>query len=83
MPTSLPKADAPAALASLRSFFRAEFEQDLSDLKARLLLDYFFKELAPLAYNQGVRDAETYFRAKVEDLSSTCFEAPFTHWRKP
>lgn len=76
------QADAQAAADSIRTFFRREFEEEISDLKARLLYDYFLRELGPFAYNRGVRDAETYFRAKVEDLTATCFEEPLAYWRK-
>ena len=40
------------------------------------------KEVAPFAYNQGVKDAESYFRGRVEDLSATCFEDGLTFWVK-
>lgn len=52
----------------------------MSDLKARLLLDYFMKEVGPYAYNQGVSHAETYLRRKLEDLPGTCYEFGLTYW---
>ncbi len=67
---------------SLKKYFAAEFDQELSDLKTRLLLDYVLKEIAPFAYNQGVRDAENFFRKTLEDVSGTCFEPPLTYWQK-
>jgi len=70
------------AVASLQRFFREEHEQELSDLRARLLLDYVMKELAPLAYNRGVKDAEQYFRRHTEELPNICFEAPLTYWTR-
>jgi len=51
-------------------------------MRAGFLLNYFMKEIAPFAYNHGVKDAESYFRGKVEDLSATCFEAGLTYWVK-
>jgi uncharacterized protein (DUF2164 family) len=69
-------------IQSLKKYFASELDQDLGDLRTRLLLDYIFKEIAPIAYNQGVRDAETYFRSKLEDLSATCFEPSLTYWHK-
>ncbi len=67
---------------SLKKFFAEEFDQDLTDLKARLVLDYVTGEIAALAYNQGVKDAETYFRKAVEDVTGTCFEPEMTYWQK-
>lgn len=68
------------AVASLKKFFAQEMDEELSDLRAGLLLDYIMKELGPLAYNQGVAHAERFLRRQVEDLPSTCFEAPFSYW---
>ena len=67
---------------SLRKYFSTELDRDLSDLQAKLLLDYLLKEIAPLAYNRGVKDAESYFRARLEDLPATCFEPELTYWQK-
>jgi uncharacterized protein (DUF2164 family) len=49
-------------------------------MRAKFLLDYVMKEIAPFAYNRGVKDAEGYFRTKVEDLPATCFEDGLTYW---
>jgi uncharacterized protein (DUF2164 family) len=70
------------AVASLQRFFREEHEQELSELRARFLLDFFLKELGPFAYNKGVKDAEQYFRRHTEDLTGVCFEDPLTYWTR-
>ena len=67
---------------SLKKYASTELDQELSDLRAKLLLDYIVKEIAPLAYNLGVRDSEAFFRARLEDLSATVFEPGLTYWRK-
>ncbi|MEO6995161.1 MAG: DUF2164 domain-containing protein [Lacunisphaera sp.] len=67
---------------SLKKYFSAELEQELGDLQAQLLLDFILKEIGPIAYNQGVADAESFFRAKLEDLPATCFEPALTYWHK-
>ena len=82
MPIQLTKEEIEEAIPSVKKFFQQEFEQDLSDLRARFLLEYFQQELAPLAYNQGVKDAEQYFRRHTEDLTGICFEAPMTYWTR-
>jgi len=80
MAIELTKQEMGAIVPSLQKFFSEEFEQDLSEMKAKSLLAYFLKEIAPFAYNQGVKDSESYFRNKVEDLPSTCFEDGLTYW---
>jgi len=82
MAIELNKEETAAIVPSLQKFFREELEHDLSELRAKFLLDYICKEIAPFAYNRGVKDAETYFRNKVEDLSATCFEDGLTYWIK-
>ncbi len=67
---------------SIQKYFKEELEQEISAMRAKFLLDYFLKEIAPLAYNKGVSDAEKFFRSKVEDLSGTCFEEGLTYWRR-
>jgi uncharacterized protein (DUF2164 family) len=67
---------------SLKKYFSSELDQEIGDLKARLLLDYVLKEIAPLAYNQGVKHAEEFLRLKLEDLPATCFEPGLTYWQK-
>jgi uncharacterized protein (DUF2164 family) len=82
MPIELSKEDVQEILPSLKKYFREEIDQDLSDMRAKFLLGYFMQEIAPFAYNKGVKDAEAYFRSKVEDLPATCFEDGLTYWKK-
>lgn len=67
---------------SLKKYFSTEFDQEMGDFKSKLLLDYILKEIAPFAYNLGVKHAEEYFRARLEDLPGTCFEPGLTYWLK-
>jgi uncharacterized protein (DUF2164 family) len=66
------------AVHSLKKYFSSELGEEIGDLRAKLLLNYVLKEIAPLAYNRGVQDSEEFFRKRLEDLSATCFEPPFT-----
>ncbi len=81
MSIALSKEEIEQLIPSLQKYFKEELEQELSTMRARFLLDYVVKEIAPLAYNQGVRDAELYFRSRLEDLPGTCFEEALTYWR--
>ena len=82
MAIELTKEQIAQVIPSLQKFFREEFEQELSEMKARFLLDYFLKEVGPFAYNKGVKDAEQYFRGKTEDLTGICYEDPLTYWTR-
>ncbi len=65
---------------SLRRFFAEQFDQELNDLQASLLLDYIMKEIAPFAYNSGVEDARAYLASRVDDLPGVCFAQGLTYW---
>ena len=82
MPIELTKEEIADVIPSLRRYFREELELEISEMRAKFLLNYFLKEVAPFAYNKGVKDAESYFRGRVEDLSGTCFEPALTFWLK-
>ncbi|HZZ18190.1 MAG TPA: DUF2164 domain-containing protein [Opitutaceae bacterium] len=82
MGVELNKQDRESAIASLRRFFSKELESEITELHARLLLDYFLKEIGPFSYNQGVKDAEAFFRARIEDLPGICYEDPLGYWLK-
>ncbi|HLP00828.1 MAG TPA: DUF2164 domain-containing protein [Opitutaceae bacterium] len=79
MPIELDATEQAEAMASLKRYFTSELEVELSDLRAKLLVEYLLKEIGPLAYNRGVQDAEKFFRHRLEDLPATCFEPPFTY----
>jgi uncharacterized protein (DUF2164 family) len=81
MPIELSQQERDEAMQSLKRYFAEEMEDELSDLRARLLLDYVLKEIAPLGYNCGIRDAEAAFRKHLEDLPATCYEPPLTYWQ--
>jgi uncharacterized protein (DUF2164 family) len=82
MPLEIPAQQTSEIIHSLQKYVASELDQDIGDLQARLLLDYILKEIAPIAYNAGVRDAEQFLRGKLEDLPATCFEPELTYWQK-
>ena len=82
MAIELNKEDIRSLIPSLQRYMEEELDQTLSDFKATLLLDYIIKEIGPVAYNKGVADAESYFRAKIEDLPATCYEDGSTYWTR-
>lgn len=82
MPIQLDKEETAEVVLSIQQYLAEAFDGEVGELKARLLLDYVLKEIAPYAYNQGVNDAEAYFRQKADDLKGTCFQPPLTYWTK-
>ncbi len=70
------------AIASIRRFFDEQLEQDIGDLKAALVLDYFLREIGPSVHNAAIEHAQAYLRDRVADLDGVCTEAEFGYWPK-
>ncbi|MFB1082946.1 DUF2164 domain-containing protein [Jeotgalibacillus sp. JSM ZJ347] len=54
----------------IQTYFLHEHDEEVGQLKATLILDFFLKELAPAVYNQGIVDAHQFLEDKLEDLFS-------------
>jgi len=69
-------------LGSIRQFFAEELNDDIGDLKARSVLDFFIREVGPSVYNQAVIDAQTTMALAVADLAGTRYEPEFNYWKQ-
>ena len=63
-----------ALMRALKEHFAAEFDEPLSDFRARGLLEFFVRELGPPVYNQGVRDACSFLQEKLGDIEGEIYE---------
>lgn len=68
------------ALQSIQRFTEEEFEQDIGEMKADLLLEFMLQEIGPSVYNLAVSDAQTYLRDRLLDLEAACYYPEFTYW---
>lgn len=57
-------------IAGIKDFFLTERDEEIGDLAAGLVLDFFMEKLAPEFYNQGVDDSYRYVKDAAEDLLS-------------
>jgi uncharacterized protein (DUF2164 family) len=80
MAITLPKDTVTRLTPSLKRFFAEHLDQDLSEMKTAIVLDYFLREMGPLVYNLAIRDAQGYFADRLGDLEATCYEKEFTYW---
>jgi len=62
--------DKKIIIADIKDFFLEEFEENLGDLRAEIVLDFMLKKVGPKIYNQGVNDSRKWFREKFEDLDA-------------
>jgi uncharacterized protein (DUF2164 family) len=53
---------------AIKSYFLKERDEDLGDLAASLILEFFMDKLASHAYNQGVYDSYKFMSERTEDL---------------
>jgi len=58
----------------IQRHLRDQFEEEVGELKAGLLLDFFVKELGPPVYNQAIKDAHDYVAEKLVDLEGEFYE---------
>jgi uncharacterized protein (DUF2164 family) len=82
MPVALSDDVAEKAIASIRRYSAEHLDQEMGELKARLLLEFFLEEIAPSVYNTAIADAQTYLRDRVADLEGACYAPEFAYWPK-
>ncbi|WP_278246103.1 DUF2164 family protein [Clostridium hydrogeniformans] len=53
---------------SIKEYFFNNENEELGDLRASLLLDFFLEELAPEIYNEGISMCYSQLSSSLEDL---------------
>jgi uncharacterized protein (DUF2164 family) len=61
-------------ICSVKKFFLDALDQELGDLAAGRVLDFFVKELGAPVYNQAIQDARAFVQDKLEDLEGEFYE---------
>jgi len=69
-------------IESIKRFFAEELDEDIGDLRAGIVLDYFVREIGPSVYNQAIADAQSTLERNVADLSGTRYQPEFDFWKK-
>ncbi len=69
-------------LESIQRFFDQELEQDIGDLKAGHVLDFFLVEIAPSIYNQAMTDAQGWLQERLLELPDVKYQPEFDFWKK-
>lgn len=55
-------------ISEVMYYFKMERDEDISQMVAGFILDFFLEKLEPLLYNKGLEDAKYWFSQKLEDL---------------
>ena len=82
MSIKLPKDKEKQLITSIKRYFEENMDNEVGDLKATLLLDYFVKEIGPIVYNQAIYDAQSIMTDNVNDLDGTCYQPEFAYWNQ-
>jgi uncharacterized protein (DUF2164 family) len=67
---------------SIKQFFAKELEDEIGDLKARLVLDFCIREIGPSVYNRAITDAQESIGNAVSDLDAIRYDPEFDFWKK-
>lgn len=78
----LPKDARQQAVASIERYFLENMEEKIGNVAAGGLLGFFLEEVAPLVYNQAVRDVQERLRARIEEVDLEVHEEEFGYWKK-
>lgn len=76
----LTKTQREEAIASLQTYARENMAEPIGDLAAGNLIDFFFEELGPFAYNQGVADAQQRLQPVLAELDVDVHQVPLQYW---
>lgn len=65
---NLSKEEKQNMILSIKEYFYNERDEEIGDLAATLILDFFIKELAPAIYNKGIQDCYKFLNDKLGDM---------------
>ncbi|MCK5036121.1 MAG: DUF2164 domain-containing protein [Candidatus Sabulitectum sp.] len=69
----IPLEERKALVREISAFFEEQFEQELSEFRAEMILDFFIKKLSPVVYNSAIDDARAFLAESLEEMESTLF----------
>jgi uncharacterized protein (DUF2164 family) len=58
------------------------FEEEVGNVAADGLLQFFLEEIGPSIYNQAVADVRDRLQARVMEIDLEVFEDEFGYWKK-
>lgn len=68
-------------LGSIQRYCAENMDEEVGELKARLLLDYCLREIGPSVYNQAILDAQAAMQDKIAEIETVCYESEFSYWK--
>jgi len=59
---------------AIQTYFDEKLDQEIGQLAAELLLEFFVKQVGPTIYNQAVKDAQAFLQDKLMDLDGVLYQ---------
>lgn len=66
----LTKEQKKTAIEDIREYFASERDEEIGELAARLILDFFLEKIGPHIYNQAITDTQKYLNDRIDDMYS-------------
>jgi uncharacterized protein (DUF2164 family) len=82
MPLKLSPESNARFIKSIKRYFAESMDDEIGDLKASLLLEFFVREMGPTIYNRAVADAQARLQDAVMDLDGSCQQPDPGYWTK-
>jgi uncharacterized protein (DUF2164 family) len=82
MSIELPKDKHKEAVASIIRYFRECREEEIGNIVATGLLNFFLEEIGTSIYNQAVTDVQKRMQMHVSDIDIEFHEKEFDYWSK-
>ena len=82
MAIELPKEARTQAIALIERYFLENLDEQIGNVVAGGLLEFFVQEIGPSIYNKAVADAQERMQQRAMELDIEVHEEEFVYWRK-
>lgn len=62
------------AILLIQDYFAKERDEEIGNLAAEFLLDFFIEDIGAIIYNHAIDDARKYLKMRMEDLEYGLYE---------
>ena len=82
MTIKLKKETEERLISSIKKYVEENMDEEIGDLKARMLLEFAVREIGPSIYNSAIADAQAHLQERVNELDGSCYEPEFGYWQR-
>jgi len=82
MTIELSKDERAQAIASIERYFLENMDEQIGNVAAGGLLEFFVREIGPSIYNKALADAQERMQQRAKKLDIEVHEEKFAYWRK-